>query len=260
MFQPPAPQPEPAANEAFYIAAVEEMKQHLHAVLALPDLSKFLETKQLPRAFFEEWNGFLAAYDRLIDRVLESDPPEKAIACKKGCANCCIDLVRGINTPEIINIYHHVRRWDDCKQLFEYHRESAEKFGELLMAKGSAGETPPDGRDPRVAEAHVEFNRLNRPCGFLDQETGCCRIYPVRPLACRYFFSVDPPETCSPLHVKYLNRRTRMVHLPEEIHALIRDVDHAFGFRPLNYLSGAFCDFTAAKMRLKVIEVAGDGD
>lgn len=259
MFQPPAPQPEPASSEAFYIEAVEQMKRHLRALLALEGLDRFLETKKLPQAFFDHWNGFLAEYDRLIDRVLENDPPEKAIACKKGCSNCCIDLVRGVNTAEIINIYNHVRRWDDCKQLFEYHRESAEIFANLLMEKTGEGEAPPDGRDPRVAEAHVAFNQLNRPCGFLDQASGCCRIYPVRPLACRYFFSVDPPETCSPLHVLYLKRRTRMVHLPEEIHALIRDVDHAFGFRPLNYLSGAFCDFTAGKMRLKVIEVTGDG-
>ena len=77
----------------------------------------------------------------------------------------------------------------------------------------------------------------------------------MRPVACRYFFSLDPPETCSPLHVLYLNRKTRTVHLPEEIHALIREIDHKFGFRPLNYLSGAFCQFAAEVMRIRPVKV-----
>ncbi|RMF77574.1 MAG: YkgJ family cysteine cluster protein, partial [Planctomycetota bacterium] len=182
------------------------------------------------------------------------------IECKKGCSNCCIDLVRGISTPEIINIYNHVRRWDDCKQLFEYHRESAETFSKMLFEKIVPGEQPPAGDDERIAETHIEYNRLNRPCGFLDQQTGCCRIYEVRPIACRYFFSLDPPETCSPLHVKYLNRRTRTVHLPPEIHQLLREINKRFDWNTLNYLSGAFCQFTAEIMRLKLIEIVPDDE
>lgn len=255
MYQPVEPRPEPAEREPFYQAIVAEMSERLRAIRDLPELPKFRETHQLPQAFFDHWSAFLLLYDRLIDEVLRFSGDDRRIKCSKGCSNCCIDLVRGITTPEIAYLYHHVRRWPDCKQLFEYHRESAELFSQMLMAKTAAGETPPDGRDPRVTEAHIEYNQLKRPCGFLDQATGCCRVYPARPLACRYIFSIDPPETCTPSHEKYLTRQTRMVHLPEEIHALIREIDHAFGFRPLNYLSGAFCHFTAATMRLKVIEV-----
>lgn len=255
MLEPTPPKDEPAAKEEFYQQQVAEMREHLEAVRDLPELPAFREIKKLPQAFFDHFNAALACYDRLIDFVLQHDGADQRIQCKKGCANCCIDLVRGMSTPEIVNIYNHVRRWDDCKQLFEYHRDSAEQFSYILMDTVTPGEAPPDGRDPRVAEAHVKYNSLNRPCGFLDQETGCCRIYPVRPVACRYFFSFDPPEMCTPTHEKYLQRATRTVHLPEEIHALLREIDHAFGFRPLNYLSGAFCHFTVDTMRLKPIEV-----
>lgn len=247
--------PEPAEREKEYRACVDEMRGHLEKVRDLPELPAFRETKSLPQAFFTHFNAALAAYDRLIDFALDFDGSDKQIKCSKGCANCCIDLVRGMTTPEIINIYHHVRPWPDAKQIFEYHRESAETFSMMLAAKVNPGESDISGRDDRVAEAHIEYNRLNRPCGFLDQETGCCRIYPVRPLACRYFFSISPPETCSPLHVLYLDRKTRTVHLPEEIHALIREIDHRFGFRPLNFLSGAFCQFAAEVMRIKMINV-----
>ena len=101
----------------------------------------------------------------------------------------------------------------------------------------------------------MRYNTLRRPCGFLDPQAGTCRIYAVRPLACRYFFSLDPPETCTPTHERYFQRRIRTVHLPEEIHALLREIERRLGFRPLNYLSGAFCEFTAATMRLQPIRV-----
>jgi Fe-S-cluster containining protein len=280
MLEPIAAAAEPAEHELWYLDLIGEITRRLETVRDLPGLDRFRETHELPAAFFENFNAALAAYDKLIDGVLDLDRklddadrlaaraentsaagsplpvlPRGPIQCSKGCCNCCIDLVRGMTTPEIINIYHHVRTWPDVKQIFEYHRDSAELFMAILASKLKPGEPPPGGADPRIAEAHIDFNRQNRPCGFLDTQTGCCRIYPVRPIACRYFFSLDPPDMCSPLHTRYLNRRTRTVHLPESIHALIREIDHKFGFRPLNYLSGAFCQFAAEVMRIRPVKV-----
>lgn len=245
-----------AAKEPFYVACVAEIRRRLELVRDLPELSSFRETRRLPRAFFEHFNAALAEYDKLIDGVLGFDPLGREVKCSKGCSNCCIDLVRGMTTPEIANIYHHARPWTDAKQIFEYHRESALTFMGILATKVGPDGTPPSGHDPRIVEAHMEYNALKRPCGFLDQATGCCRIYPVRPLACRYFFSLDTPEKCTPSHEEYFQRRTRSVRLPEEIHGLIREIDQRFGFRPLNYLPGAFCEFAAEIMRIKPIEVS----
>lgn len=256
MPEPIDPAPEPAACDARYQQVVAEMVAALEAVRDLPGLEHLHERRALPSAFFERFNEFLRLYDELIDLALAASGDTQRIQCKKGCANCCIDLVRGITAPEIINIYHHVRGWDDVRELFEYHRESALRFMGILAAKLQSGETPPSGADPRVAEAHIAYNRLNRPCGFLDQENGCCRIYPVRPIACRYFFSLDPPETCTPLHVKYLNRRVRTVHLPDRIHELLTEINKRFGFRPLNYLPGAFCQMGAEIMHTRPITIS----
>lgn len=251
----PVSSPEPAAEQPEYQQIVAEITRELEALLRVPGLEQFVQTRRMPAAFFAHLNAALAAYDRLIDFATQFDGSDKAIQCSKGCSNCCIDLVRGVFTAEIINIYHHVRSWPDVRQIFEYHRESAELFMEILARKLRPGEQSFPGTDPRVAEAHIEFNRLNRPCGFLDQQTGCCRIYPVRPVACRYFFSLDPPETCTPTHERYLQRRTRTVHLPESIHELLMQVGHRLGFRPLNYLSGAFCGFAAEVMHSRPVEV-----
>lgn len=248
--------PETPVESHFYFRdQLTQMQRHLERVRDLPELPAFHQTRKLPAAFFEQFSAALACYDRLIDFVLQHTQTLPRVKCTKGCSNCCIDLVRGITTPEIIHIYHHVRSWPDVKALFEYHRESAEQFMAILDAKRRPGEAGFGGDDPRVTEAHAEFNRLKRPCGFLDQETGCCRIYPVRPIACRYFFSLDPPEMCTPSHPRYFSRDTRTVHLPPEIHALLREISQRFGFRPLNYLSGAFCGFAAEVMRTRPIEV-----
>lgn len=255
MIQPPAPQPEPAAGDDAWHTLVADMAQHLRTIRDMPELASFRQTHALPRAFFEHAAAFYDAVDRLIELALRASGDDTRIHCAKGCANCCIDLVRGITALEIIHIYHHVRPWSDCKQLFEYHRDSAEQFSYILLECGGPGDVPATGDDPRIAEAHMRYNTLRRPCGFLDQQTGTCRIYPVRPLACRYFFSLDPPETCTPTHERYFQRRIRTVHLPPDIHQLLREIESALGFRPLNYLSGAFCEFTAATMHIEPIRV-----
>ncbi|TWT41950.1 Flagellin N-methylase [Phycisphaerae bacterium RAS1] len=251
----PSEPPRALLDDPTYQQTVAAIRAHLETVQNLPGVDQFMQTKSLAQAFFDELNAALALYDKLIDHALAFDGSDKTIQCRKGCSNCCIDLVRGITTPEIINIYHHVRPWPDARKLFEYHRDSAEMFMEIMQAKLHENEFSFGGRDPRVVESHVEYNRRNRPCGFLDRAAGCCRIYPVRPIACRYFFSFDPPELCSPRSESYLSRKTRTVHLPEEIHKLLLEIGHKLGFRPLNYLSGAFCGFAAEVMKTKPITV-----
>jgi Fe-S-cluster containining protein len=246
---------EVAAADARYDALVARIRGQLSACRDLPGLEDFQTTGQLPRAFIDHYGAAMQAYDELIDFALEFTDESSRIQCKKGCSNCCVDLVRGITVSELIYLYNTVRWWDDCKQLFEYHSESAKQFSLLLMSKVAVGEEPPHGGDPRVAEAHVEYNQLLRPCGFLDQKEGLCRIHAVRPIICRAFFSFDPAETCSPRSDRYLTRSTRTVHLPEEIHLILRAIDRRFGFRPLNYLSGGFCQFTANIMKLKPIQL-----
>lgn len=250
-------QPHPAQSEPYFLDQIACVRGHLEAVRDLPELDQFKLTRRLPAAFFEHFNAALAAFDRIIDFLLAYDKTNERVQCKKGCSNCCIDLVRGISTPEVINIYHHVRTWPDAKAIFEYHRESAEIFMAILRSKLRPGEREFCGDDARVIEAHREFNLRNRPCGFLDQRTGCCRIYPVRPIACRYFFSLDPAEYCTPTHAKYFNRDIRTVHLPPEVHDVLLDIGRKLDLHALNYLSGAFCQFASEVMHARPITVEG---
>jgi Fe-S-cluster containining protein len=239
-----------------YREQIDAIRNQLEALLDLPDLESFPETGRLPETFFAGFRFAQNAYDRIIDAALAHDGSGERIHCTKGCSNCCIDLVRGITVPEIVLIYRYVRPWADARQVFEYHCESGNLFLGRLARKLSPEEMrtlAPD--DSRIAEAHIEYNRLDRPCGFLDGDTGSCRIYPVRPLACRYFFSFDPPETCSPGHERYLRRSIRTVPLPPEVVSLFARIGEKLGVRLVNYLPGAFAQFTADVMKTRPIEI-----
>lgn len=257
---PPDTTPHPAQSDPFFLDQIDAMKRHLQNARDLPGLERLRETAELPAAFFEHFDAALACFDRIIDFVLRFDGTQSKVQCSKGCCNCCIDLVRGVTTPEIVNIYNHVRNWPDVRQIFEYHRESAELFMGILASKLEPDEQSFGGRDQRVAQAHVEYNLLNRPCGFLDTESGQCRIYPVRPIACRYFFSLDPPEYCTPGHEKYLSRDTRTIHLPDEVNKLLIELARRFDFKTLSYLSGAFCSFASDVMRTRPIKSVASPD
>lgn len=233
---------------------IEEMARHLQAAGEAPALERLRESATLPAAFLRHFNAALACYDRIITLALRFDGSDRKVLCQRGCSNCCIDLVRGVTVPEIVNIYHHVRSWPDVDDLFERHRQSAEIFTRILSSLvDPVQRSALTGDDPRIALAHIDYNRRNRPCGFLDQEAGSCRIYPVRPAACRYFFSFDPPETCSPLHSRYLDRCIRTIPLSEETHALLRRIEMQLGIRLVNFLSGAFCQFAADVMGTRPI-------
>ena len=59
----------------------------------------------------------------------------------------------------------------------------------------------------RIEKAHsdieargVAFKKEKRPCPLLNIETGRCRVYSIRPLACRDFFAETDSEWCHPAH------------------------------------------------------------
>lgn len=130
-----------------------------------------------------------------ISRVRE--PPERPIACKKGCSACCAAKVL-VAPPEVLRIADHARR-----------TLSAADF-EALQA--------------RVAEAHARSKDLSRKervaarvrCPLLD-EAGACGVHSVRPLACAGWNSLDA-DGCD----AHFNARTAPV--PPELHPQSNEV------------------------------------
>jgi Fe-S-cluster containining protein len=114
------------------------------------------------------------ATSRLIEGLL-ARAPSGAIACRAGCDHCCYQLV-GVTPPEALAIFDHLSRTASDAELAELA--------------------------PRIAAARARTRGLSagerfsphHPCPFLEQPTGRCTIYEVRPLACRGMNSLDAKE------------------------------------------------------------------
>ena len=220
-------------------ACMADMSAHLRSILAMEGLADFPATQALPAPFFAEYDAALAAYDRYIDHVLRGE--SLAVTCRAGCAACCRhELARGLTALETLAIYHLVRPWPDIGTLYEAAGENAVVFQRLLAAELAKGGGPLAAEDPRIVTAHLAYNRLERPCPFLDGAAGVCRIYPVRPLVCRWFFNLSPAPWCEPSHANYLERQAVGINPYHEVNTLMQAISERLGLRTLNYLAGAF--------------------
>lgn len=239
---PDTPAPPAAARPTDDTLAAQHMAAMataLGAILALDALDRFRTTRALPAAFFSHLTDALAAYDRYIGRLLASDG--RPVTCQAGCAACCHhELARGVTAVEILAIYRFVRPWPDIGTLYEAAGENAVAFQRLLAAEVARTGAPLAVNDPRVYSAHVAYNRLERPCPFLDQAAGTCRIYPVRPLVCRWFYNRSPKDWCVPSHPNYLARDAVGINPDAAINDLLGQIDLRLGLRTVNYLAGAF--------------------
>lgn len=113
----------------------------------------------------------LARAEQLSAVAREREPPDRPIACQKGCSACCTAKVL-VAPPEAARIAARAR--------------------EAL---------PPDAYTSlveRVHSAHARSRGLTRaerirariPCPLLD-ETGACSLYEVRPIICSGWSSLD---------------------------------------------------------------------
>ena len=229
----------PSANDPVSRGHMESMVRCLDSILALAGLEDFPKTQSLPSKLFEHFSDALKSYDQYIEHVLSADKWE--VQCSKGCSRCCEhELARGISVLEALNIYRWVRPWAQIESIYENCGENSVAFQKLLAEelRTKPGRLTPD--DARVTTAHIKYNRLKRPCPFLDQDQGACAIYAVRPMVCRYFFSLSPPEWCDPDHESYLDRDARGIDPHQEVKTRMAVIDAKLGVKALNFLAGAF--------------------
>lgn len=108
----------------------------------------------------------------------ETAPFREMAACEKGCAFCCTDAGSiDITTLEGLRIRYHIA------QLARPQQSALKK----ALAK----------------DARVREKGRNSPCPFLLKNLAC-RIYDIRPLACRRIYSL---KRCSPEQSPVLHRQ-----------------------------------------------------
>lgn len=117
-----------------------------------------------------------ASLHREIDHHVALDIQEQAIApeirCSAGCSHCCKQVVA--ITPDEAQLL-----------LAAAERNGVEINRERLQRQRGMDDA-----------AWLTLTGTDRDCIFLDT-TGRCTVYDDRPMSCRKYFSLDPPDLCN---------------------------------------------------------------
>ena len=131
----------------------------------------------------------------IVGRVTEEVAARgEPISCRAGCGACCRQLVP-------LNIFEAEALTDWIRSLPPERQEAlAERFHRALSALRDAGVVDKILDNEWVAaeepnrELAIDYFHAGVACPFLENER--CSIHPIRPLACREYLVVSPPELC----------------------------------------------------------------
>ncbi len=162
--------------------------------------------------------------------------PGTPVRCAPGCSASCHQWVEGVFTHEIERLGAHVRA----------HLDPAEVLAalEASVAAHAAVEPDPGAADEGEGRA-VAYLALRRPCVFLDG-AGRCAVHPLRPQACRGFFSVSDPLHCTAEYVLGEGNRAFYLEPHERTAEALAALDARF---PLPGATGALVPDLAAWLR-----------
>lgn len=135
------------------------------------------------KGFLSAVRAFYAEVDAWVEALAAEHGAE--IACRPGCFHCCPR--KGVEAAlfEIVPIVVELNR-RPCRPLLERIRSRA---AETSPSPGDIGKAESLLSLLQAAEPSRHGPASWEPCPFLEE--GLCRIYPVRPLACRLHVSVS---------------------------------------------------------------------
>lgn len=169
------------------------------ANFSLPVAGIFLQgTVQVPagRTTLTELLPIIQNFENVIvGRVAEeAEQAGTPISCKAGCGACCRQMVP-------LNIFEAEALTDWMRSLPEQSQAAlAQRFHAALTALRDAGvidkliESEHQIEEEATTELAIEYFHAGVACPFLENES--CGIHPIRPLACREYLVVSPPELC----------------------------------------------------------------
>ena len=118
----------------------------------------------------------------------------REVSCAAGCGACCRQLVP-ISPTEAHLLSDLVDRMPPERRAAVIERFAAaiRAFTEAGLIDGLRDEVKPT--DETYREFALKYFGLGIPCPFLENES--CSIHPDRPLVCREYLVVSPPENCA---------------------------------------------------------------
>jgi len=147
------------------------------------------------------YDEFLSLYD-LFQKEILIRSGQKSV-CSAGCSRCCRHWAEEVYSFEADRAAEYIREnipgeIDSILHVLHESLAAYEKISGLVDAK------PVTDNDGNVSEdmdpldlVLACFYQLGIPCPLLDS-AGSCRIYPVRPLACRIYINVRDAVFCEP--------------------------------------------------------------
>lgn len=116
--------------------------------------------------------------------------------CKAGCYQCCYDDF-DISQTEFDLIINEMTKWppEQYKAVFEkalnQARTQVKEKPELMEMFSSRFESVMYEQITRGRKNTLKENRNSFPCPLLDENTGKCRVYHIRPFVCRLYGTSD---------------------------------------------------------------------
>jgi Fe-S-cluster containining protein len=180
----------------------------VHLRVQVPDgRARLAEVVPLARAICDDFT------DRIIRHV---EAGGGRVTCAKGCGVCCTNFLVPMSAPEAFAI------WGDLQALPLGERKRLEaEFGQAERKLADSGLLEEFARlDPAEADSAQKqrdlagewWSRERFPCPLLREQA--CGLYASRPIPCREFLAVSPPELCQTNHPTRVRR-------PFDMHAVL---------------------------------------
>ncbi|PKL39577.1 MAG: hypothetical protein CVV44_04970 [Spirochaetae bacterium HGW-Spirochaetae-1] len=177
------------------------------------------------------YNKFLSLYDFFQEEVLILSG-QKSV-CSAGCSRCCRHWAEEVYSFEAAIAAEYIREnipgeIDAILRILHDSMAAYEKISGLIDGK------PVTDNDGNVSEdmdpldlTLACFYQLGIPCPMLDS-TGSCRIYPVRPLACRIYINVRDAVFCEPERIHSGEEATCIIDPGETVDKLLEHLHRRY--------------------------------
>jgi Fe-S-cluster containining protein len=113
---------------------------------------------------------------------------------------------------ELVYLYSNLRPRDDFMSVMEECQMLAKLFEGLLGKRLAESDSEDDAEDRALHDYFFQW----KSCPFSSPQ-GDCRIYPLRPVSCRMYFSETHPKYCVPEYLQTEKNESFVVYMPDHI-------------------------------------------
>ncbi len=152
-------------------------------------------------------------------------------SCQRGCNHCCYQLI-GTSLAEGALIAAHLMDSPSWMPELQALRVRLQQDSDDIRAMSG------------TKSKSYQWMENKKGCPFLDKKSGDCRIYNVRPIACRTYFVVSDPDNCSP------DKPGAEVRIIDPSHAQVPLINAIVGLEAIPTLTGSMQSMVLAGMEL----------